>query len=146
MHTTGKRKASTPPNKTQCIFIGNRQLLSRIPNNTTIKLNGTTITPSNHVKNLGLYIDRYMSFDVHINELNKKIMGTLTYMNRLSDNFQKTTRVIIVSSLVLSIINYCIRIWGSTKETFLYSAQNYRTLLLKLLSVGCENMIMFLLL
>ncbi len=26
------------PNKTQCIFTGNRQLLSRIPNKTTIKL------------------------------------------------------------------------------------------------------------
>ncbi len=102
------------PNKTKCIFIGNRQLLSRIPNNTTIKFAGNTINLSNHVKN---YIDRYMTFDVHINELNKKVMGTLMYINSLSDNFQKTTRVIIVSPLVLSIINYCIRIWGTTNET-----------------------------
>ncbi len=36
------------PNKTHCIFIGNRQLLSRIPNNTTIKFAGNKITPSNH--------------------------------------------------------------------------------------------------
>ncbi len=71
------------PNKTQCIFIGNRQLLSRIPDSTTIKFAGNTITPSNHVKNLGLYIDGYMTFDVHINELNKKVMGTLMYINRL---------------------------------------------------------------
>ncbi len=49
-------------------------------------------------------------------------MGTLMYINRLSDNFQKRTRVIIVSSLVLSIINYCIRIWGTTNETLLHSA------------------------
>ncbi len=82
------------PNKTQCIFIGNRQLLSRIPKKTTIKFAGNTITSSNHVKNLGLYIDRYTTFDVHINESNKKVIGTLMYINRLSDNFQKPTRVI----------------------------------------------------
>ncbi len=45
---------------------------------------------------MGLYIERYMTFDGHVNELNKKIMGTLMYLNRLSNNFQKKTRLIIV--------------------------------------------------
>ncbi len=36
--------------KTQCVFIGNRQLLSIIPPNTTINFNGDIIYPSNHVK------------------------------------------------------------------------------------------------
>ncbi len=35
------------PNKTLCILIANRQLPSRIPDNTTIKFAGNTITPSN---------------------------------------------------------------------------------------------------
>ncbi len=82
-----------------------------------------------------------MTFDVHINELNKRVMGTLMYINRLSDNFQKPTRVIIASSLVLSIIDYCIIIWETPMKLFYTVPQNYRTLLLKLLSVGCENMI-----
>ncbi len=53
------------------------QLLSRVPDNTTVKFDGKTITPSNHVRNLCLYIDRYMTFDVYANESNKKVMGTL---------------------------------------------------------------------
>ena len=59
------------PSRTQCILIGNRQLLSKIPSNTTINFNGNIIYPSKHVKTLGVYIDRFMLFDVHINELNK---------------------------------------------------------------------------
>ncbi len=42
--------------KTQSIFIGSRQLCSRIPEDLIIKLDGTIISPSSHVKNLGLYI------------------------------------------------------------------------------------------
>ncbi len=38
------------PNKAQCIFIGNRQLLSHIPDNTTIKFAGNTITPATMLK------------------------------------------------------------------------------------------------
>ena len=43
------------PKKTQCIFIGNRQLLSRIPPETFINCDGVHIHPSTHVKNLGVY-------------------------------------------------------------------------------------------
>ncbi len=54
--------------KTQCIFNGYHQLLSRIPPNTTVNFDGNVIYPSKHVKNLGVYFDRQMLFDVHINE------------------------------------------------------------------------------
>ncbi len=109
--------------KTQCIFIGNRQLLSNIPHNTTINFNGNIIHPSKHVKNLGMYIHRFMVFDVHICELNKKAMGILLYISRIGDSLDKQTRVIVVETLVLSLIEYCIKIWGTTSDTALSSVQ-----------------------
>ncbi len=126
------------PNKTQCIFINNRKLLSRIPNNTTVKLDANTITPGN-VKNLVLYIDRYMTFDVHVNELNQKIMGTLIYLHDFSDNFQKPTRVIIVSSLVLSFINYCMLTWETFNGTLLYIAQKLQNFAAKVAVGGMRK-------
>ncbi len=63
--------------QTQCIFIVNRQLLSRVTPNTTLNFNGHIIYPSNLVRNLGVYVDRHMIYDVHINELNKKSNGYL---------------------------------------------------------------------
>ncbi len=99
-------------NGTQCISIRNLQLQSRIPDNETVKFDGNIITPSNHAVNSGLYIDIYINFEAHVYESNKKVMETLMYMyiNCLKENFQKETGIIIMSSLVLSLINYCIRI------------------------------------
>lgn len=113
-------------NKTQCIFIGNRQLLSHIPCNTFINCDGDLIYPSSYVKILGVYFDQYMLFDVlyvHITEVSKKIMGTLMFINQVSYNFDKQTRKIIVQSFTLNSLNYCVGIWGSTNKTLLQRAQ-----------------------
>ncbi len=62
------------------------QLICITPPNTTIIFNGNIIHPSKHVKNLGIYFNRYMIFDTHINELNKKVMGNLMYISIISGN------------------------------------------------------------
>ncbi len=111
------------PSKTQCIFLGNRQLLAKIPPDTTIHFDGENILPSYHVKNLGVYFDKYMLFDVHLNELQKKVTGILMYINRISKCFDKPTRILVTQSLALSTIYYCIQVWGSTNETLLCKAQ-----------------------
>ncbi len=109
--------------KTQCIFIGNRQLLSLIPPDTRISFDGDSIYSSTHVKNLGVHMDRYMTFDVHVSELNKKVVGYFMRIYRISLNFEKRTRTVDVQSLVLIIVNYCIRIWGTTNATLLNNVQ-----------------------
>ena len=111
------------PKKTQFIFIGTRQIISQIPENVTINFDNESITPSKQVKNLGIYIDNELQFDIHINELCKKATGTLLYINRMSDRFDKETRTQIVQTLVLSMINYCLKIWGTTNRTQLQKVQ-----------------------
>ncbi len=49
--------------KTQCMFIGSRALLSRISSNNIMHVNDTQIKPSDSVKNLGVYFDKYMLFE-----------------------------------------------------------------------------------
>ena len=127
------------PKKTQCIFIGNRQLLSRIPPDTFINCNGVRIYPSTHVKNLGVYFNRYMLFDVHIAELGKKITGMLIFINRVSDCFDKTTRKTVVQSLVLSMLNYCISIWGCTNKNVIHSAQKLQNFAAKIAFGGARK-------
>ncbi len=95
--------------KTQCIFIGNKQLLSHVPPNTIIEID-EVISPNSHVENLGMYMDRFMLFDKHINEVTQKVTRTLMFLSRVSATLDKSTRIIVVQLLVLSIINYCIRI------------------------------------
>ncbi len=109
--------------KTQCIFIGNRQLLTPLPQNTDIKLDDEIIISTSYVKNLGVYFDRYMLFDRHVNEVTRKAVGTLMYINRVSPSIDKPSRIILVQTLLLSIINYCLRVWGTTNITIINDLQ-----------------------
>ena len=125
--------------KTQCIFIGNRQLLSHIPPNTTVNFNGNVIYPSKHVKNLGVYFDCYLLFDVHINELKKKVMGILMYISRIGDNLDKNSRIMVIQAIVLSLINYCIRIWGTTNDTLMSSVQKLQNFAVRIAIGGVKK-------
>lgn len=118
--------------KTQCIFIGSRQLISRIPPNVQIYFGETPITPSQSVKNLGVYIDQYMLFDVHINHIIKKVNGILMFINRIKVRFNETSRKMIVQALALSIINYCCRIWGMTTKEQLEQVQKVQNFAAKI--------------
>ncbi len=64
-----------------------------------------------------------MLFDVHIDELNKKVMGILMFISKISRNFDKSTRIMVIQALVLSLMEYCIRIWGTTNDTSISSVQ-----------------------
>ena len=65
-------------------------------------------------------MDRFMLFNTHIDVMTKKVMGTLVFLTRIQEIFTKETRILVVQSLVLSIINYCMLIWSpTTKEQIL---------------------------
>ena len=38
------------------------------------------------------------------------------FLNRIQNNFDKTSRIIIVQSIVISIMNYCLKVWGTTTQ------------------------------
>ncbi len=110
-------------NKSQCIFIGSTHLCSQIPEDVTVQFDGTSISPSTHVKNLGLYMDRYLIFENHISEISKKVMGMLIYINCISSYLDKATRIVVIQSLVLSHIKYFISIWGTTNSVHINKVQ-----------------------
>ena len=102
--------------KTQLIFFGSRQYISSIPDSTNLKFGNVTLIPSQNVKNLGVHMDNYLTFNVYIDEIQKKTTGILLYINRVNDRFDSVCRVMVVQSLVLSALNYCLRVWGSTNK------------------------------
>ncbi len=73
--------------KTQFLSRGTRQIISKIPYNTTIKFHDITVKPSSSVKNLGVHIDSYMTFGTHVTEMSKKVIRTLLYINRMQRCF-----------------------------------------------------------
>ena len=86
--------------KTKCIFIGSRNYLDRIPNDTVIKVGASLIKPSSNVINLGLTMDSILSFDDHISKTCAKANGVLYFLNRNKELFDDKTRRVVVESLV----------------------------------------------
>ena len=109
--------------KTQCIFIGSRALISKIPSDTSVKVDDVSILPSLSLKNLGVFFDRHMSFDVHITEMSRKVSGILMYINRIQNSLSKEARLIAVQTLALSHLNYAITVWGTANITQLKRVQ-----------------------
>lgn len=125
--------------KTQFIFIGTRQLLSHIPDDMTINFDGSNINVSKNVKILGVNFDRHMTFNTHIHQLNKKVIGVLMFINRIKDIFDKDTRVIVIQTLVLSLINYGLKIWGNTSDTLMQRVQRLQNFAAKVAAGGYKR-------
>lgn len=50
-----------------------------------------------------------------------------------------TTRIMIIQSLVLSVINYCIKIWGATNDLYLNKAQKLVNFAARVAVVGVKK-------
>ncbi len=96
-------------NKTQCIFVGSRAIVKKIPSNTTVNFDNTSITTCKHVKSLGVHLDSHVTFDIHVNETHRKVMAILLFLNTVKDKFDAATRKTFVEYLALSVINYCLQ-------------------------------------
>ena len=54
--------------KTQLIVLGTRQMLQSVPP-VSLTVNGSAIQESDRVRNLGLVMDRTLSYELHIHQL-----------------------------------------------------------------------------
>ncbi len=71
--------------------------------------------------------------------MTKKVTGTLIYISRVSTNFDKATRKVVVQELVLSLINYCIRIWGTTSSTLIHKVQKLQKFAARVATGGMKK-------
>ncbi len=67
-------------------------------------------------------------------------MGTIMYINRVKHYFDEPSRVLIIHSLDMSILNHCNTVWGTTNNTLLFKLQKLQKS--ELLTARQENMTM----
>ena len=80
-----------------------------------------------------------MTFETHIRELSKKVMGTLLLLNRVKEKFDTDTRRTVVQSLALSVINYCLPVYGTTNATLLRRVQSLQNFAAKICVEGAKR-------
>ena len=77
-------------------------------------------------------MDRYMVFDKYLDEVCRKTMGILMFLNRIKENFVIDVRIMIVQALALSQLNYCSKIWGSANKSQKQRAQKLQNFAAKI--------------
>lgn len=111
-------------NKTQFLFIGSRHCIRQLPDNVSIRVNNDNIKPNENVKNLGVIMDKYFSFDSHIENIYRKTKGTLYFLNRNKSNFDEISRKLVIEALVMSSISYCSTVWNGASKLNIQKLQN----------------------
>ena len=87
--------------KTQVIVFGNRAMLRDMPQ-VSVKVANTQVAETQTVKNLGLVMDKHLTFQPHIDQLTIKCTGILMGLLHASHVIPRSVLKIIVNALVMT--------------------------------------------
>ena len=104
------------------MVVGSAQLLKRLPH-ISLSLLGKTVSPVSFVKDLGVYIDQYLTYDVHITKTDSSCMNQLVQISRIKHLLDKKTLLLLIDSFVFSKLFYCSSVWGNTSKRNLHKLQ-----------------------
>ena len=79
-------------------------------NHIKIKLNGKRLSPSSHIKYLGILIDENLSWNFHINELSKKLNRANSMLSKIRHYVDKNTLRDLYFAIFYSHMSYCCQI------------------------------------
>ena len=118
----GKNGLKINAAKTQLIVLGSRQNVQRLPA-VSINFMGATVVGSPTVRNLGVVFDQKMTFTAHIDDVVRRCTGTLCGLSHSRHCLPQPTVIKLVEGLVISLIRYCVTVYGATTKTQLCRLQ-----------------------
>ena len=98
------------PCKTQSILFYKNEIDTE---NYKIYLDNSEVMWSNVVKNLGLYMDRTLSFDAHVNQICRSAYYKLRTIYEFKHDLPEEAKQNLTEALILSIPNFCDCVYGS---------------------------------
>lgn len=112
----GKNGMKINAQKTQLIVLGTPQNLRQLPS-LSIKFMGATVSGSPTVRNLGVQFDQGMTFASHTDNVVRRCTGILIGLSHSRHSLPHTTLLTLVQSLVISLLRYCISVYGVCNAT-----------------------------
>ena len=79
-------------------------------------MNGYRLTPVDFIKYLGMYIDKYLNWNVHIKELSKKLSRANGVLSKLRYNVPLDMCIQVYYAIFYSYLNIGCNVWGFTSE------------------------------
>ena len=109
-------KLSLNSDKTNLIFFHSKQHMLNY-DGISIKFDNKRLVPVDNIKYLGMYIDKYLTWDYHIQQLSKKLSRANGIISKLRHNAPIQTCLQLYYAIFYSHLIYGCNIWGlSTNE------------------------------
>nr|XP_058960856.1 uncharacterized protein LOC131787797 [Pocillopora verrucosa] len=86
------------PDKTKLLFLGTRQMLSRLPEDPEVVFLGKTLKPTDSAKDLGVFLDPHLTYDHHISCVISSRFAKLCQINRVKRSFDQETLELLITS------------------------------------------------
>ena len=103
--------------KTEFMLLGSRQRLSTLSGPLSFSINGDSIKQVEFAKSLGVYIDKNLTWNLHITNISKKIASGIGILKRSRSFVPFKTLLCIYNSLVQPHFDYCSVVWGNCNKT-----------------------------
>ena len=101
--------------KTKIHIIGVPQLLRRVPS-VAISILGKEITRVPVARDLGVFIDQYLTYDQHLTQTAAKCLCKLVQINRIKHLLDKETLLLLINAFVFSKLFYCSTVFSNTSK------------------------------
>jgi hypothetical protein len=110
--------------KTELLVSGTKYFLGQLDSPPTLSINGATVSGAECVRDLGVYIDPKLSFHDHFSRVCQSANYELRKLSYVRKFITLSATVQLVSSLVLSRIDYCNALFAGLPDTELGRLQN----------------------
>ena len=84
--------------------------------NISIKMNGLKLSPVDYIKYLGMYIDKFLNWNVHLYELSKKLSRANGIISKLRYNVPLNICIQVYYAIFYSYLNIGCNVWSFTNE------------------------------
>ena len=108
-------KLSLNSGKTELIFFHSKQHPLNY-DSISIKFCGKKLSPVDHIKYLGMYIDKYLNWNFHIQHLSKKLSRANGILSKLRHNAPIETCLQVYYAIFYSHLIYGCNVWGLSTE------------------------------
>ena len=92
-----------------------------------ISILGKEITPVPVARDLGVFIDQYLTYDEHLTQTAAKCLCKLVQINRIKHLLDKETLLLLINAFVFSKLFYCSTVWSNTSKRMSEKFSVYRT-------------------
>ncbi|CAB4017860.1 Hypothetical predicted protein [Paramuricea clavata] len=124
------------PEKTKFLLVGTRQLLNSLSDDMSLNFLNKTIVPVTSISDLGIILDRNLTYNEHITQLSSECMAKLCQINRVKHCFDQKTLIYIICAVVMGKLYYCSTVWSNTSSLNIKKLQAVQNFACRILGNG----------